>query len=78
VEGFWQLGASLDHFPTNMRPPSAPLAILRRLGRPSFVDQDPEQLLAPLYAEASQRALAMAAHDQEPPREPQAEEDAEQ
>jgi uncharacterized Zn finger protein len=75
LDDFWQLGASLDHFPTTMRPPSAPLAVLRRLGRPSFVDQDLEQLLGPLYAEASRRALAMAAHDQETPRELQEEEE---
>ena len=62
---FWQLGGSLEHFPTNIHPPAAPLAVLRRLGRPSFVDQDLEQLLGPLYEEASRRALALAFHDDE-------------
>ena len=62
---FWQLGGSLEHFPTGIHPPAAPLAVLRRLGRPGFVDQDLEQLLGPLYEEASRRALALAFHDDE-------------
>lgn len=62
---FWRLGGSLEHFPTTMSPPPAPLAILRRLGQPSFVEQNLEQLLGPLYEEASRRALAMAFRDEE-------------
>ena len=60
---FWQLGGSLEHFPTAIHPPAAPLAILRRLGHPPFVEQDLEQLLGPLYEEAGRRALALAFHD---------------
>lgn len=62
---FWQLGGSLEHFPTGIHPPAAPLAVLRRLGRPGFVEQDLEQLLGPYYDEASRRALALAFHDDE-------------
>ncbi len=62
---FWQLGGSLEHFPTGIHPPAAPLAVLRRLGRPGFVEQDLEQLLGPFYDEASRRALALAFHDDE-------------
>ena len=62
---FWQLGGSLEHFPTGIHPPAAPLAVLRRLGRPGFADQDLEQLLAPFYEEASRRAQALAFHDDE-------------
>jgi len=63
---FWQLSGSLEHFPTAIHPPTAPLAVLRRLGQPGFVEQDLEQLLGPLYEEASRRALALAFHDDEP------------
>lgn len=66
---FWQLSGSLEHFPTAIHPPAAPLAVLRRLGQPGFVEQDLEQLLGPLYEEASRRALALAFHDDEPPTE---------
>ena len=62
---FWQLGGSLEHFPTGIHPPAAPLAVLRRLGQPGFVEQDLEQLLGPFYDEASRRALALAFHDDE-------------
>ena len=62
---FWQLGGSLEHFPTGIHQPAAPLAVLRRLGRPSFIEQDLEQLLGPFYDEASRRALALAFHDDE-------------
>ena len=62
---FWQLGGSLEHFPTGIHPPAAPLAVLRRLGQPGFVEQDLEQLLGPYYDEASRRALALAFHDDE-------------
>ena len=65
MAGFWRLGGALEHFPTSISPPIAPLSILRRLGQPSFVDQDLEQLLGPLYAEASRQALALAFHDEE-------------
>jgi uncharacterized Zn finger protein len=65
LENFWRLGGSLEHFPAIIRPPAAPLAVLRRLGQPSFVDQDLEQVLGPLYAEASRQALAMGFQDEE-------------
>ena len=65
LASFWRLGSALEHFPTSISPPTAALAILRRLGQPSFVDQNLEQLLGPLYAEASRRALALAFHDEE-------------
>jgi uncharacterized Zn finger protein len=64
LASFWRLGGSLEHFPTSIRPPTAPLSILRRLGRPSFVDQNLEPLLGPLYDEASRRTLALAFHDE--------------
>jgi hypothetical protein len=54
----------LEHFPTTMRPPTTPLSVLQRLGQPAFVDQNLEQLLRPLYEEASRQALALAFQDE--------------
>jgi uncharacterized Zn finger protein len=64
LENFWRLSGSLEHFPTTMRPPTTPLSVLQRLGQPAFVDQNLEQLLRPLYEEASRQALALAFQDE--------------
>jgi len=65
LETFWRPGGSLEHFSASIRPPAAPLAVLHRLGQPNFVDQNLEQVLGPLYAEASRRALAMGFQDED-------------
>ncbi len=64
LANFWRLSGSLEHFPTTIRPPATPLSVLQRLGQPAFVDQNLEQLLRPLYEEASRRALALAFQDE--------------
>ena len=62
---FWEMGASLEHFPLNMKEAITPMPILRRLGDPSFVEGSLEAKLGPLYAAASQKALETAFQGQE-------------
>jgi len=55
----------LDHFPTAIRQPTTPLPVLRRLGQPTFVEQDLESVLGSLYETTTGQALLAAYQTQE-------------
>ena len=65
LDNFWRLGVPLDHFPTAIRQPTTPLPVLRRLGQPSFVEQNLESVLGSLYETATHQALLAAFQNQE-------------
>ncbi len=65
LDRFWQLAAPLDHFPTAIQKPLTPMPILRRLGQPSFVQEDLEKALEPFYEKATAWALKAAYGGQE-------------
>lgn len=50
----------LDAVNIAIKPPTVPLSVLRRLGQPTFVDEDLESLLGPSYETISHAALEMA------------------
>jgi uncharacterized Zn finger protein len=66
VERFWDLGQPLTHFKTTLKPPIIELPVLKRLGQPSFVSEDLEQLLGPAYRAISEMALQTAFADELP------------
>lgn len=57
---FWQAGESLAGFSVTPKPPPTELPILKRLGQPSFTDEDMQRLLGPAYRAISRAALAAA------------------
>ena len=65
-ERFFEPGAELETFVANFHlseaPPPINAAVLARLGRPSFAgaNEDPYEILAPIYATISERALLAA------------------
>lgn len=61
---FWEMGQPLTHFKTTLKPPVAEFSILKRLGQPSFLSEDIEQLLGPAYRKISQVAIAAAFADE--------------
>lgn len=63
-ERFWELGQPLTHFKTSLKPPTIELPILKRLGQPSFVSEDLEQLLGPAYRAISEATLKTAFADE--------------
>ncbi len=65
LDRFWQMGQSLEHFPTSIAEPAPPLPVLRRLGPAPFVDEDLEQRLGPVYTAVTQQALQVAFGDPE-------------
>lgn len=60
LDDFWSAGRSLEPFHTRPRAPELPLALLRQLGPPGFVDGDLARILGPAYARISERALGLA------------------
>jgi uncharacterized Zn finger protein len=60
LDQFWEMGSSLTHFRTNVKPPVAELPILKRLGQPSFLNEDLLKLLGPAYQAITDQALATA------------------
>ncbi|MGB0385577.1 MAG: hypothetical protein ACPGWR_12205 [Ardenticatenaceae bacterium] len=66
LDHFWRLGqlgsggGSLDHFATRIKPPVTPLPVLKRLGQPSFMDDQLTDLLKPAYSAISQAAIEAA------------------
>lgn len=57
---FWQLAGSLASFSVAIKPPPTPFPVLRRLGPPSFTDEDLQYLLGPAYQAISRAAIATA------------------
>jgi uncharacterized Zn finger protein len=66
MQHFWELGASLEGIPVNIRPPAIEIPLLKRLGEAMFV---PEPgigiLLRAAYQAIGQEALRMAFQDEE-------------
>lgn len=60
LDHFWEASPVLDAVNIAIKPPTVPLSVLRRLGQPSFVDEDLERLLGPSYEAISHAALEMA------------------
>lgn len=60
LDQFWEMGSGLTHFRTNVKPPVTDLPILKRLGQPSFLNEDVLQLLGPAYQAITDQALATA------------------
>ena len=57
---FWQPAESLASFSVAIKPPPTPLPVLKRLGPPSFTDENLEHLLGPAYEAISRAAIASA------------------
>lgn len=60
LDHFWTIGQGLAQFPTNIKPPLTPHPILQRLGQPTFLDENLEQLLGPAYDAMMNAALKAA------------------
>ncbi len=65
AEHFWELGQPLT-FKATLKPPVTELPILKRLGQPSFLSENIQQLLGPAYQAISQAAIAAAFTDEPP------------
>jgi uncharacterized Zn finger protein len=62
---FWELGEPLDHFKSSIKPPVTPLPVLRRLGQPTFLNDDIIELLGPVYQGITDEAVTTAFEDSE-------------
>jgi uncharacterized Zn finger protein len=60
LDQFWEMGAGLTRFRTSIKPPVTELPILKRLGQPSFLNEDLLKLLGPAYQAITDQALATA------------------
>jgi uncharacterized Zn finger protein len=65
LEHFWRSGGAAGAstaapIPIAIKPPAAPLPLLKRLGQPAFLDENLEQVLGPAYRAMQQAALAAA------------------
>ncbi|HEY9076260.1 MAG TPA: SWIM zinc finger family protein [Anaerolineaceae bacterium] len=64
IEQFWSLGQPLDNFQVIMKPPAIEMALLKRLGDPTYLMGDSlQKLVQPAYQAISQAALAAAFAD---------------
>ncbi len=64
VANYWDMGQSLPHLKTNIKPPVAELPILKRLGQPAFLADDLLKLLGPAYHAITKSAIATAFGDE--------------
>jgi uncharacterized Zn finger protein len=60
LDQFWEMGTGLTHFRTSVKPPATELPVLKRLGQPSFLNEDLLQLLGPAYQAITAQAMATA------------------
>ncbi len=69
LDTFWRIGgmaaaedaaSSAAPIVIAIKPPATPMPLLKRLGQPSFLDENLEQLLTPAYRAMQQAALAAA------------------
>lgn len=60
IDHYWEMGEPLTHLKTNIKPPVASLPVLKRLGQPSFVKEDIQQVLGPAYQAITATALKTA------------------
>ena len=64
LEHFWSLQQPLGQFVTNLKAPSTPHPLLKRLGQPPFLEGNLELLLGPAYDAMTRAALDAALADQ--------------
>ena len=60
LDNFWEMGQPLTHLPTSIKPPTTHFPILKRLGQPSFLQDDLIKLLGPAYETITKAALETA------------------
>jgi len=60
LDHFWEMGQSLHQLTTAIKPPLTPLPILKRLGQPSFLNEDLVKLLGPAYEAITEKAIETA------------------
>ncbi len=60
LDHFWTMGQGMAQFPTNIKPPLTPRPVLQRLGQPTFLAENLEQLLGPAYDAMMNAALKAA------------------
>jgi len=60
LDTFWEMPQPLTPFKTNIKPPITNLPILKRLGQPTFLNEDLLTLLAPAYQTITQAAINTA------------------
>lgn len=65
LENFWTMGQALTQFATNIKPPVTPRPVLKRLGQPSFLDENLEQVLGPAYDAMMNAAIKAAFSENE-------------
>ncbi len=63
LANFWDLGPSVRQLKTNIKPPVTEVPILKRLGQPTFLDDDLRTLLGPAYRAITESAMAAAYGD---------------
>ncbi len=64
VANFWGTDQALTHLKTNIKPPVTALPVLKRLGQPTFLDDDMLKTLGPAYQSITEAAIAMAYGDE--------------
>ena len=60
LDNFWELGQPLTHLSFNIKPPVTPFPVLKRLGQPSFLDEDLIEMLGPAYQAMTDKAITTA------------------
>ena len=60
LANFWELGPAVAHLPTAIKPPLTDYPILKRLGQPSFLNEDVLKLLGPAYRTITEQAILTA------------------
>jgi uncharacterized Zn finger protein len=64
LDHFWDTGPALGQLRLAIKPPLTAYPILKRLGQPSFLDEDITVLLGPAYETVTSAALMIAFADQ--------------
>jgi uncharacterized Zn finger protein len=64
IPHFWELSQPLTNFKTTIKPPVAEFPILKRLGQPSFLSEELQQLLGPAYRAITEAAVSAAFADE--------------
>ena len=64
LDSFWSAGQPLTGFPTNIRPTTTPLPVLKRLGQPGFLEESLLRLLGAAYTAIMEQAVATVYADE--------------
>ena len=60
IETFWEMARPLTHLKFSIKPPVTSFPVLKRLGQPSFLDEDLIKMLGPAYQEITDKAITTA------------------